>query len=147
MDAVSQRAVEFAVFVHPYQASEMPDPGHCVVSQQLDLGVLSGPIYCEGLNLKDSFRIRERIVKYGWETDDTSADCTMNTPCPIKVPPATRYATTYVFVVPDKGRGNVLEFHAGYAARGPTQEVNGFPGTARLLRDVVIPSLHDLTDK
>ncbi len=71
-------------------------------------------------------------------------DCTMNTPCPVMVPAATRYRTTYVFVIPDKRRGNTIEFYAGDGARTPTQGVKGFAGTAKLLRDVVIPSLREL---
>ncbi len=52
-----QGLVRFSVAVKPYRVSERSVSGECVISRTLDSGILSGPIYCEGLTLKDSFRV------------------------------------------------------------------------------------------
>ncbi len=132
----------FSIFVHPYAVSSSPVLGKCVVSTAFDGGATSAPVFCEGLELTRSFAIPSGwIVKYGNAVNDLSRDCTMNSPCPVNVPPDSRYSVSYVFVIADKPRATILEFYAGDAFRGPSGEVNGFEGLAVVLRDLIIPSL------
>ncbi|OGN09626.1 MAG: hypothetical protein A3J46_00150 [Candidatus Yanofskybacteria bacterium RIFCSPHIGHO2_02_FULL_41_11] len=131
-----------SISVHSYTSAESQVPGECIVSNNFDAGKFSAPIFCEGLNLVDSFTISgNRYVKYGTVISDTSLDCTMNSPCPVKVPAETRYSKGYVFVVPDKAHNTVIEFFAGDAAREPSNSVKGFEGVSATLRDTIIPSL------
>ena len=139
---VSPDGHNISILVHSYLSAGSQIPGECVVSNNFDAGTLSAPIFCEGLNLVDSLTISgNRYVKYGTVISDTSLDCTMNSPCPIKVPVETRYSKEYVFVVSDKSRSTIVEFFAGDAARGPSNTVNGFEGVSATLHDIIIPSL------
>ena len=135
-----------SISVHSYTSAESQVPGDCVVSKSFDTGTLAAPIFCEGLNLVDSFTISgNRYVKYGTVVSDTSLDCTMNSPCPVKVSAETRYSKEYVFAVPDKSRNTIIEFFAGDASRGSSNSVKGFEGISATLRNVIIPSLTALT--
>ncbi len=78
-----------------------------------------------------------QVAYYGWSVTDTAYACTMNTPCPHRAPPKTRYQTLYDFAVLDGPE--IVEFRA--LVSGPTKTVTGFEGDAKLLRDVIIPSL------
>src|SRR6266404_5730420 len=130
--------VGITISIYPYAFSESQIPGQCVASKDFDNGTLSAPIFCEEQNLINSFIISgNRYVKYGTEVRDTSMDCTMNSPCPIKVPAKTRYSKEYVFAVPDKSHGSIVEFFVGDAASGPTNTVNGFEGASAILHDII----------
>jgi hypothetical protein len=132
----------FDVVVHPYIVSSALVPGKCVVSTEFDAGETSAPIFCEGQELTDLFTISEdRAVKYGSVTSDLSLLCTANSPCPVDVAPETRYSTTYVFVIADKSLDTILEFYAGDAFRGTTNEMDGFEGLGAVLYNSIIPSL------
>ncbi len=133
----------FDLAVHPYAVSSNPIPGTCVVSAEFDAGETSAPVYCEGLSLTSSFTVPAGWdVKYGSAINDlTLASCTMNSPCPVEVPPESRYSITYVFVIPDKSNNIILEFYAGDMFRGPSDEIDGFQGLGFVLHDLIIPSL------
>lgn len=132
----------FDVVVHPYIVSSSLIPGKCVVSTEFDTGTASAPIFCEGQELTNLFTISEdRAVKYGSVISDLSLLCTANSPCPVEITPETRYSTTYVFVITDKSLDTILEFYAGDAFRGPTNEMDGFEGLGAVLYNSIIPSL------
>ena len=132
----------FTIAVHPYIVSSSPVPGKCIVSTDLDKGTASAPIFCEGLQLVQSFHLPSGwVVNYGSSISDLSLACTMNSPCPVEVTPEKRYSITYVFVVADKTLGTVLEFYAGDAFRSSLNEVNGFEGVGATLYDTILPSL------
>lgn len=138
----TSNGASFDVVVHPYNVSSSLAPGKCVVSTEFDAGTASAPIFCEGQELTELFTISEdRVVKYGSVTTDLSLLCTANSPCPVEVASETRYSTTYVFVIADKSHDTILEFYAGDAFRGPTNEMDGFEGLGSLLYNSIIPSL------
>jgi len=131
----ASNGASFDVVVHPYIISPSLVPGKCVVSTEFDAGGTSAPIFCEGQELTDLFTISEdRAVKYGRVTSDLSL-------LSGNVSPETRYSTTYVFVLADKSRDTILEFYAGDAFRGPTNEMDGFEGLGAVLYNSIIPSL------
>lgn len=133
----------FNIAVHPYTVSSSPIPGKCVVSTGFDAGTPSAPIFCEGLELTNLFSIPKGwTVKYGSAISDLSLLlCTMNSPCPVEVPHETRYSITYVFVIPDKSHGTILEFSVGDAFRNSSNEINDFEGLGSVLYNSIIPSL------
>jgi len=133
----------FNIAVYPYTVSSSLISGKCVVSTDFDAGTTSAPIYCEELELTNLFSIPKGwTVKYGSAINDLSLLlCTMNSPCPVEVPPETRYSITYVFVIADKSRDAILEFYIGDAFRGPSNEIDGFEGLGAVLHDLIIPSL------
>lgn len=139
----SSNGVGFDIVVHPYTVSSSLIPGKCIVSTDFDTGTTSAPIFCEGLELTDSFTVSTGwIVKYGSSvTDISQASCTMNSPCPVEISPETRYSTTYVFVIADKSLNAILEFYVGDAFRSSSNEINGFEGLGSVLSDSIIPSL------
>lgn len=133
----------FDIVLHPYIVSSSPTPGKCIVSTDLDAGITSAPIFCEGLALTNSFIISEnRMIKYESVISDLSLMlCTANSPCPVEVPIEKRYSTTYVFVIADKSLDTVLEFYVGDAFRSPSNEIDGFEGLGAVLYNSIIPSL------
>ena len=133
----------FDIVLHPYIVSSSPIQGKCIVSTDLDAGITSAPIFCEGLALTNSFTIPEnRIIKYESVISDLSLMlCKANSPCPVEVPIEKRYSTTYVFVIADKSLDTVLEFYVGDAFRSPSNKTDGFEGLGAILYNSIIPSL------
>lgn len=132
---------DFSVQLLPYSVNLDPIWTDCKVSQEFDQGHLPAPIYCERKTLSAAFVItNNRPVYFTWASDDTSLACTMNSsPCPQTVPADTRYLITFHFFIPDKPNGSILEFDA--IARKSKARFDEHDPDARLLRDVVIPSL------
>ena len=59
-------------------------------------------IEIDGTSLQRSFKISEGIVVYyGWSVNDNAHECSMNSPCPVRVPRNRRYGTLYVFAAFD----------------------------------------------
>jgi hypothetical protein len=139
----TSNGASFDIAVQPYTVSSSLIPGRCVVSTDFDSGTTSAPIFCEGLALTNLFTIPEnRTIKYGSVISDLSLLlCTANSPCPVEIPPETRYSTTYVFVFADKSLDTILEFYVGDAFRGPSNEINDFEGLGAVLHNSIIPSL------
>jgi hypothetical protein len=54
-------------------------------------------------------------------------------------PPELRYYTQYVFAVPDKNNGKIVEFTV--PGVGCSEKVQDFEGDRKLLREIVVPSL------
>jgi len=132
----------FEIIVHPYIIASSLTPGKCVVSTDLDAGITSAPIYCEGLELTNLFTIPNGLfVKFGSTINDLSLLCTANSPCPVEVPPNAKYSISYVFVVADKSLDAILEFYVGDAFRAPTNKIDDFEGLGAYLNDLIIPSL------
>jgi hypothetical protein len=101
------------------------------------------PIEIDGTSLRGYFKISgERYVYYGWSVGDNAYECTMNSPCPVPVPPKSRYDTLYVFVVFDEANNTIVEFRGDHL--GPTERVTRFEGDGKLLRDVIVPSLSSI---
>ncbi len=133
---------QFSVALLPYMSAQSQVPGQCAVSTTYDTGVVSAPVFCEGLILTNWFAIPNGLIaKYASRVTDMTTQCSMNSPCPLNVPQETRYAVDYVFLIPDKARQTLVEFFAGDAARLPSSQVQGFKGIAILLHDTIIPSL------
>jgi hypothetical protein len=98
------------------------------------------PIEFDRTPLKGYFKIsRNKYVYYGWSTGDNTLECSMNSPCPLPVPQERRYGTRYLFVIFDKPHDTFIEFTGDFW--GPNEQVGGFEGDGRLLRDVIVPSL------
>ncbi len=136
---------QFSVALLPYLSAQSQIPGQCAVSTTYEAGVVGAPVFCEGLILTNWFTISNGLLaKYASRVADMTTQCTMNSPCPLKVPQDSRYSVDYVFLVPDKERQTLVEFFAGDAARMPSSQVQGFKGVAALLRDSIIPSLTPL---
>ncbi len=136
---------QFSVAVLPYLLADSPIPGKCAVSTTYDAGMVSAPAFCEGLILTSWFSDPGGFtVKYGTQVTDMTTQCTMNSPCPVQVPPGIRYSVEYVFLVADKGRQALVEFFSGQAGRISSSQVQGFAGVAGLLHDSIIPSLRPL---
>lgn len=76
---------------------------------------------------------------YGWSVGDNTLECSMNSPCPVSVPPELRYGVRYVFVMFDKPHDAFVEFTGDFL--GPNKEVSGFEGDGKLLRCAIVPSL------
>ena len=133
---------QFSVALLPYVSAKSQIAGKCAVSTTYDTGVISAPVFCEGLILTNWFTISGGlVVKFDTRVADLTTQCTMNSPCPVKVPPDSRYAVDYVFLIPDKETQTLVEFFAGDAARIPSGQAQGFKGVAVLLHDSIIPSL------
>ncbi len=133
---------QFSVILLPYLSAQSQISGQCAVSTTYEAGVVSAPIFCEDLILTNWFTISNGLLaKYASRVTDMTAQCSMNSPCPVKVPPDMRYSVEYVFLVPDKERQTLVEFFSGEAARIPSSQVQGFKGVALLLHDSIIPSL------
>lgn len=133
---------QFNVALLPYLSAESQIPGQCAVSKTYEDGVVSAPVFCEDLILTSWFTISNGLVaKYASRVTDMTTQCSMNSPCPVKVPKNSRYSVDYVFLVPDKERQTLVEFFSGDAARIPSSQVQGFKGVAVLLHDLIIPSL------
>lgn len=78
-------------------------------------------------------------VYYGWSVDDTTHECTMNSPCPVTVPRHLRYGTLYVFAAFDNAHSTIVEFRGDHF--GDTPNVKTLKGDGKLLRNVIVPSL------
>jgi hypothetical protein len=139
----TSNGASFDIVVHPYIVSSSPIPGKCIVSTDFDAGIISAPIFCEGLALTNLFTIPEnRTIKYEGVISDLSLMlCTANSPCPVEVPAEKRYSITYVFVIADKSLDTILEFYVGDAFRSPSNEIDDFEGLGAVLYNSIIPSL------
>ena len=133
---------QFSVALLPYLSAQSPVSGQCAVSTTYAAGVVGAPAFCEDLILTESFTISNGLLaKYASRVTDMTTQCSMNSPCPVQLPPDVRYSVEYVFLVPDNERQTLVEFFAGQAARIPSSQVQGFQGVASLLHDSIIPSL------
>jgi hypothetical protein len=133
---------EIIISLNPYKIASSPIPGLCVSSAEFDAGASSASFYCEGLELSDWFTVPAGwTVKYGSLIYDRSLACTMNLPCPLEVTPEARYSIEYVFVIPEKSHGYIIEFFIGDAFRSPFKEIEGFKGLGAVVHDLILPSL------
>jgi hypothetical protein len=80
-----------------------------------------------------------RDVYYEWNVVDNAYECSMNSPCPLPVPPKSRYTAWYVFTVYDKPNNSIIEFSGAHT--GSSDKATGFEGDGKLLRDTIVPSL------
>jgi len=100
-------------------------------------------IEIDGTSLQRSFKISEGIVVYyGWSVNDNAHECSMNSPCPVRVPRNRRYGTLYVFAAFDDAHNTIVEFRGDHL--GATQKITGLYGDGKLLREVVVPSLSSI---
>lgn len=135
---------EFDVTLWPYSVNGDAVMTDCKVSREFDEGTFPAPIYCSNgteFTVKITFTISEgRHVFAGWAVYDNSLECTHMSPCPHYVPPESRYSVFYSFFVPDKEHGTIVEFSAA-SVRTSSATVNEFKDIAKLLRQMVVPSL------
>jgi hypothetical protein len=100
-------------------------------------------IEIDGTSLRRSFKISENIVVYyGWSVTDNAYECSMNSPCPVRVPRNRRYGTLYVFAAFDDAHKTIVEFRGDHL--GAMQKRTRLYGKGKLLREVVVPSLSSI---
>lgn len=95
----------------PIQVSLLPKVG----TYQTDPETGRPQIQIDGTSLKRCFRISGGIVVYyGWSVGDNAYECTMNSPCPVRVQRNMRYGTLYVFAAFDEAHSTIIDFRGDH---------------------------------
>lgn len=132
--------IVFDVLVLPYSPTVA---AYRLVPIDEATGLFELPFTVGGSKLTTYFKMPDgNYVYYDWNTTDSAYMCTMNSSCPVRTSPNSRYYTVYEFVVFDKRRDSIIDFF-GYSF-GPSKHVKRFTGVGKLLREVIVPSLQPI---
>jgi hypothetical protein len=123
------------VIQHPFLMEDGAKPAPCGL---VDRANQSSYIECDGMVLTQTEQLTPNfLLAFGSRSIDLAYGCTMNSPCPLDIPPESRYASDYVFVVTDDRRTTLLEWFISAAHAG----VDDKRGIVAIVRNTVLPSL------
>lgn len=124
-----------AVFQHPFLMEDGTEPAPCGL---VDRANHASSIECDGMVLTQTAQLPpDFLLAFGSRSIDLAYACTVLSPCPRDIPPESRYASDYVFVVMDDRRTTLLEWFISAAH----SDVGDKRGIVAILRNTVLPSL------